>query len=49
VEPGQIYVAPVVVNDQGVHTFPAIYLWNQPANRFNTTPIWDALAIPPVP
>ncbi len=41
----QIYVAPVVVTETGIETYPAIYLWNQPANESNHTPAWDTLQI----
>ena len=26
--------------------YPAIYLWNQPQSRLNTTPAWDNFHIP---
>ncbi len=42
----QIYVAPVVVTESGIETYPAIYLWNQPASEANHTPAWDNLQIP---
>lgn len=42
----QLYIAPVVVDDSGVHTYPALYLWNQPAAENNHTPAWDNFAIP---
>ncbi len=41
----QIYVAPVVFGEAGIETYPAIYLWNQPANEANHTPAWDNLQI----
>jgi hypothetical protein len=41
----QIYVAPVVRTETGIVTYPAIYLWNQPANEANHTPAWDQLQI----
>jgi hypothetical protein len=45
----QIYVAPIVVDETGnTETFPALYLWNQPANEHNHTPAWDTFAIPPI-
>jgi hypothetical protein len=42
----QLYVTPVV--DDGVTrtTYPALYLWNQPANENNHTPAWDNFNIP---
>ena len=37
----------VVVNEVDVVTrYSAIYLWNQPQNRLNTTPAWDNFHIP---
>lgn len=43
----QLYVGGVVVDaGGGVTTFPAIYLWNQPANESNHTPAWDVFEIP---
>jgi hypothetical protein len=43
----QLYVTPVVVDDAGdVVTFPALYLWNQPATEGNHTPAWDSFRIP---
>ncbi len=42
----QLYIAPVVVNETGAHTYPALYLWNQPANENNHTPAWDIFGIP---
>jgi hypothetical protein len=41
----QIYVAPVVRTETGILTYPALYLWNQPANEANHTPAWDQLQI----
>jgi hypothetical protein len=41
----QIYVAPIVYGETGIETYPAIYLWNQPANEANHTPAWDNLQI----
>jgi len=43
----QLYVAPLTVDAQGVvTTYPALYLWNQPANEHNHTPAWDVFDIP---
>jgi hypothetical protein len=43
----QLYVTPVVTDEIGtVTTYPAIYLWNQPAAEHNHTPAWDAFDIP---
>ena len=33
-------------NEVGYSTYPAIYLYNQPANRLNTTPAWQDFHIP---
>lgn len=45
----QLYVTGVVVEGSVVTTYPALYLWNQPAAENNHTPAWDAFEIPPVP
>jgi hypothetical protein len=44
----QLYVTPVVAaGDTGeLTTFPALYLWNQPAAEGNHTPAWDDFQIP---
>jgi hypothetical protein len=42
----QLYVAPVVVDASGIHSYPALYLWNQPADESNHTPAWDDFDIP---
>lgn len=42
----QIYVAPVVVSGGVINTYPALYLWNQPANEHNHTPAWDVFSLP---
>jgi hypothetical protein len=42
----QLYVTPVVTDAAGVVTFPALYLWNQPATEGNHTPAWDSFQIP---
>ena len=45
----QLYVAGVVVDAAGKLTsYPALYLWNQPAGDGNHTPSWDDFAIPPI-
>ena len=45
----QLYITGVVVDAAGhVTTFPALYLWNQPASDGNHTPSWDDFAIPPI-
>jgi hypothetical protein len=45
----QLYMAPVVLGETGFISYPAIYLWNQPTDRVNTTPAWATFEIPPVP
>jgi hypothetical protein len=44
----QLYVTPLVVDDASgtPTTYPAIYLWNQPAEENNHTPAWDIFDIP---
>ena len=37
----------VVVEGGNITTYPALYLWNQPAAEANHTPAWDVFAIPP--
>jgi hypothetical protein len=46
VQVSQLYITAVVTRVEGgvtkvVTDFPAIYLWNQPQSRLNTTPAWD--------
>jgi hypothetical protein len=46
----QLYMAGVVVDKQGmVHTYPAVYLWNQDPTTSNLTPAWNNFQIPPPP
>ncbi|HET6148596.1 MAG TPA: hypothetical protein VFH68_13765 [Polyangia bacterium] len=46
----QLYLAPIVVTETGdVGSYPAIYLWNQPIDRVNTTPAWETFELPPIP
>jgi hypothetical protein len=43
----QLYVTGIVVDGSGnVTTYPALYLWNQPANQHNHTPAWDVFQLP---
>jgi hypothetical protein len=42
----QLYMTAVVVEGATVTTYPALYLWNQPADEANHTPAWDAFDIP---
>jgi hypothetical protein len=44
----QLYVTAVVIDEISTYTYPAIYLWNQPANYSNHTPAWDVFQIPDV-
>ena len=44
----QLYVTAVAVDEINIYTYPAIYLWNQPANFSNHTPAWDVFQIPDV-
>jgi hypothetical protein len=49
VQISQLYLAPVIVTETGIETFPAVYLWNQPTDHVNTTPAWDTFDIPVIP
>ena len=45
----QLYVTGLVVDGAGTLTsYPALYLWNQPAAEGNHTPSWDDFTIPPI-
>jgi hypothetical protein len=46
VEVSQLYITAVVTDEINTFTFPAIYLWNQPQDRLNTTPAWEHFHIP---
>ncbi|HEY5091267.1 MAG TPA: hypothetical protein VIK30_14910 [Polyangia bacterium] len=47
VQVSQLYITAVTISEVGiVSTYPAIYLWNQPLNRLNTTPAWQNFHIP---
>ena len=48
VEVTQLYMTVVVDDGRQLRSFPAIYLWNQPSDTLNTTPIWENLSIPRV-
>jgi hypothetical protein len=37
----QLYVTPIVDDGTTLTTYPALYLWNQPATEHNHTPAWD--------
>jgi hypothetical protein len=41
----QLYITAVVVDELGVHTYPSLYLWNQPSDEGNHTPAWDSFQI----
>jgi hypothetical protein len=41
----QLYVTPVVESAGLLTTYPALYLWNQPAGENNHTPAWDNFSI----
>jgi hypothetical protein len=41
-----LYIAAVIKREIGWSTTPAIYLWNQPADKINTTPAWEEFKIP---
>jgi hypothetical protein len=41
----QLYVTPLVDTAGLVTTYPALYLWNQPAGENNHTPAWDNFGI----
>jgi hypothetical protein len=41
----QLYVTEVVEDELSIKTYPAIYLWNQPAAESNHTPAWDKFDI----
>jgi hypothetical protein len=43
-------MAGVVIDKQGaVHTYPAVYIWNQDPTTSNLTPAWNNFQIPPPP
>jgi len=41
----QLYVTAVTTDEQGIHSSPALYLWNQPSDQNNHTPAWDVFNI----
>ena len=41
----QLFMTVMVQTELGVQTYPAVYLWNQPANISNFTPAWDVFKI----
>jgi len=47
VQVSQLYITAVKADETSVITrYAAIYLWNQPQTRLNTTPAWDNFHIP---
>jgi len=38
----------VIKEETGYTSTPAIYLWNQPTDKINTTPAWEDFQIPMV-
>jgi hypothetical protein len=58
VQTSQLYITGIVVDGSGtITTYPALYIWNQPAtsplfnnqNQSNHTPTWEVVDIPPPP
>jgi hypothetical protein len=41
----QLFMTAIVKTELGIHTYPAVYLWNQPADVNNFTPAWDVFKI----
>jgi hypothetical protein len=46
VQVSQLYITAIMVKDGTITPYAAIYLWNQPQNRLNTTPAWENFHIP---
>jgi hypothetical protein len=46
VELSQLYMTAVVTDEVNTYSYPAVYLWNQPQTRLNTTPAWQDFHIP---
>ncbi|HXU00290.1 MAG TPA: hypothetical protein VN903_04825, partial [Polyangia bacterium] len=45
----QLYLTAVTTDETSVNaSYPAVYLWNQPATSSNHTPAWDKFMIPAV-
>jgi len=50
VQISQLYLAPILIDENfQINSYPAIYLWNQPPDRVNTTPAWETFEIPVIP
>ena len=45
----QLFVTTLVDDGHSLTTYPALYLWNQPADEGNHTPDWEEVNIPSVP
>jgi hypothetical protein len=46
----QLYMTALVIDKGGqIHSFPAVYLWNQDPTTSNLTPAWNNFQIPPPP
>jgi hypothetical protein len=45
----QLYLTAISVENGTYQTYKSSYLWWQPTNMVNTTPVWDMLQIPPAP
>ena len=43
----QLYMTAVVTKGSEIQTYPALYMWAQPADESNHTPAWDVFQIPP--
>lgn len=41
----QLFLAPLVNDGGTLRGYPALYLWNQPANEANHTPAWDVFKL----
>ena len=41
----QLFLAAVVKSGDTIRTYPAVYMWNQPATTGNHTPAWDAFIL----
>ena len=46
----QLYITAITIDEVGTTvTYPALYLWNQPATDSNHTPSWDEFAPSVIP
>jgi hypothetical protein len=45
----QLYLTAISVEGGTYQTYKSVYLWWQPTDMVNTTPVWDMLQIPPAP